>query len=571
MKFIRKRQIPRSRYFQGAFLGYSPRLRTDSRHWFHEENLSSRSFPLLRPRAQRRKLLDLPLTALGSMDGICYLSNNVLYYGDRQMKLPLSEGEKELLSFGAYVLVLPDMVAVNTVEDTFAFCQISREFQLPLGICWCHEDGTPLEAVVEDPEPPENLQQFWVDSKEDAYILKKFSEDLGKWLPVEPTYVRLWGESIGAEFPKDSRILVEKCPYLAPIVGTGLLRVYDSGRDYLVLEGSITGTRVETPLLQFTLTSPVPKMDHVIAHENRLWGCRYGTDHHGNFVNEIYASALGRMDQWYSFRGLASDSYTLSLGAEGPFTGAAVVGGCPVFFKEQSIHKISGSRPSTYQIRSTACMGVAPESHKSLALLNDTAIYLGRDGFYAYDGSFPVKISGDLDGQAYTKGIGGVLGQVYYGAVLENGKDPVLMTYDGVNGLWHRETGLRPKEFLSTKGILYYRTEAAGLYAIGTEEGEPAEPPVIWEGVTPMFREEKQGKGYFTGLSLRLTLPLGSTVSLFGEYDSTGAWEPLGTVGGKVRGSKEIFFPIRRCDHFRLKLQGRGDALIHTLTITMEG
>ncbi len=571
MDFIRKRQIPRTYSLQAGFLGYCPQLRTDRTRWFHEENLSSRSFPLLRPRAQRRKLLSESIAALGSMDGLCYLSGNTLHYGNRSVTLPLTAGEKELLSFGAYVMVMPDMIRVNTVEETFDFCQISREFVIPLGICWCHQSGEPLEGVVEGTEPPENTEQFWVDSTEDAYILKEFSTELGKWLPVETTYVRLTGEGIGADFPPDTRILVEACPDLAPIVGTALTRVYDSGRDHLVLEGSILGTRLETPTLQFRLTSPMPKMDYLIHHENRLWGCRYGLDHNGKFVNEIYASALGDFREWYRFRGIASDSYTLSLGAEGPFTGAAVVGGYPVFFKEQSIHKISGTRPATYQIRSTACVGVAPGSGKSIALLDDAVIYLGRDGFYFYDGSLPVRISGDLDGKTYTQGIGAVLGQVYYGAVLEDGKTPVVLTYDVANRVWHRETGLRPKEFLCTKGILYYRTDTPGLYAIGTDLGRAAEPPVQWEGVTPMIREEKQKDGYFTGLRLRLTLPLGSQLSLFAEYDSTGAWEPLGTLGGAVTGSREIVFRIRRCDHFRLKLRGRGDATIHTLTITMEG
>ena len=149
--------------------------------------------------------------------------------------------------------------------------------------------------------------------------------------------------------------------------------------------------------LQLMIRAPMPLMDHLISHENRLWGCRYGKDHDGNFVNEIYASALGDFTVWYRFRGIASDSYVLSLGAEGPFTGAAVVGGYPVFFKENSIHKIYGSDPGSYRLQSVGCVGMAPGSHKSAAMLDHGLIYLGTDGFYRYDGSLPRKISKELD------------------------------------------------------------------------------------------------------------------------------------------------------------------------------
>ena len=571
MEFTKKRHIPRTTTMQRSFLGYCPQLSMGDSQWYHEENLSSREFPLLRPRSKRRLLDPAEVNALGELNGLVMLRGKTLHYGGNELTLPLESGDKRLLSFGAYLIVLPDMVWVNTVDHSFGTCNIRREYEIPLGILWCDENGEPLDGVVESSEPPENQNQYWIDSFDPASGLRYCSKETGKWVPMEPTYLRIRGEGIGVDLSRGSQILMDDCPYLSPIVGTGLCTVYGCGRDYLVLEGKIPGTRLETETLQFKVTSPVPIMDHVIQHENRLWGCRYGLDHNGNYVNEIYASALGDFKSWYSFQGISSDSYVLSLGEQGPFTGAAVVGGHPVFFKERSIHKIYGNRPSSYQLHTTICAGVAPGSSRSMAYLQDTLVYLGSDGFYVYDGSYPVKISTHLGGQVYRQGIGGVLGNIYYCSVLEKNGTPVILTYDSYNKIWHRETGARPLEFQQSGEILYYRTEDPGLFAIGTDTGTPAEREVHWEAVTGLIRREKIHDGYFTGLRLRLSGEIGSYVHVFSECNSFGAWEHLGTIAGGRLYSRDIHFRIAKCDHLRLKFQGVGDMVIHAITTVMEG
>ena len=571
MDFIKKRNISQNMTVYRGFSGYCPKEECSKTQWFREENLSSRSYPLLRPRAPRRKLSDTSISAMTELEGLVTLEGKTLVYGEHRETLDITEGEKTLLTFGAYVIVVPDMVWVNTVDHKSGACTRRKEFMMALGITWCDEEGTPLEGVVDQTTEPQNPDQYWINSQEYSPTLKYRSEITGQWIPVEPTYIRLRGEGIGEGIPTGTRILVEACPDLAPLVGTGLCTVYSSHRDYLVLRGQIPGVRLETPVLQFRLVSPVPLMDYLICHENRLWGCRYGTDHDGNFVNEIYASALGDFTNWYSFRGISSDSYILSLGEQGAFTGAAVVGGYPVFFKEHSIHKIYGSRPGNYQLRSTLAPGVAPGSAHSIAHTEDGIIYLSSQGFYHYEGSLPVKISGDLEGQIYSNGIAGILGDTYYCSVLEKDGTPAILTYDRKNRLWHRETGLRPRQFRSCGGILYYIMQEPGLFAIGSEEGEAVENKVIWEAETGLLRREKPYGGFFTGLRLRLSGEAGSRVSLYADYDSKGAWEPLGTVSGGRLGSRDIPFPIRKCDHLRLKLRGMGDVTLHTMTLVMEG
>ncbi len=570
MEFTKERRIYRTTLVQRGFLGYHPSLRIGKGEWFFEENLSSRSFPLLRPRESRRRLNTEEVEGLGVLNGLCYLSHSILYYGDHSLKLPLTEGEKELIPFGAYVIITPDMVWVNTVDHSYGFCETGEMFQGDMGILWCNREGEVLLPVVDGTVAPENTTQYWLDTEQKPPVLKVYSPDTGLWHPMDRPCIKLISDGVGVLFPPGSRVLFNGDHELERLLGPGLHEVLCSDRDYIVIEGTLDDIRRELKQRQWTLSCPVPLMDYLLCHENRLWGCRYGQDRNGTFVNEIYACALGDFKSWYSFRGIASDSYTASIGSEGPFTGAAVVGGYPVFFKENSLTRIYGSQPSNFQLQTVPCVGVARGSDRSTAHLDGALMYLGRDGFYLYDGSLPVKISDDLEGKHYQNAVGGVCGPCYYADLLEDGV-PVTLCYDRAHRLWHRESPMGAIRMVTVGEVLYYMAKEKGIYAIGTQSGEATEKVVPWEAVSGILREEEPGKGYLAGLRLRLSMESGSSLSVYGEYDSSGIWEPLGTFRTRRLNIEEVPLRLKRCDHLRLKLMGRGNVTVHTLTMIMEG
>ena len=57
-------------------------------------------------------------------------------------------------------------------------------------------------------------------------------------------------------------------------------------------------------------------MDYLTECDNRVWGC-------SNKENVIYACKLGDPTNWFSYRGIAEDSYAVTVGSDGSFTGAA--------------------------------------------------------------------------------------------------------------------------------------------------------------------------------------------------------------------------------------------------------
>lgn len=82
----------------------------------------------------------------------------------------------------------------------------------------------------------------------------------------------------------------------------------------------------------------VPDMDYLTECDNRVWGC-------SNKENVIYACKLGDPTNWFSYRGIAADSYAVTVGSDGAFTGAATCMGYALFFKENTLHKLYGSKP----------------------------------------------------------------------------------------------------------------------------------------------------------------------------------------------------------------------------------
>ncbi len=161
------------------------------------------------------------------------------------------------------------------------------------------------------------------------------------------------------------------------------------------MDGKTTQT-FDGPFPDVTAQRRVPDLDWLTEHNNRVWGC-------SSTENVIYACKLGDATNWFSYRGTAADSYAVTVGSDGAFTGAATCMGYVLFFKENGLHKLYGTKPSDYQMSSIQCSGVAKGAHQSLCVINETLYYLSMDGVMAWDGSLPTKVSASLDETAMSR------------------------------------------------------------------------------------------------------------------------------------------------------------------------
>ena len=434
----------------------------------------------------------------------------------------------------------------------------------------------------------------YVNKNDKKAVYEEYDADSKSWIE-RPSYVKVESEGIGlamkdrpfaniSDSTEARNAILEDLKLGYPAEGGSARPIQYVSADEILMEGSLLRQLVLTvyagasDTLSISLHHLVPKMDFVIESQNRIWGCRYGIDAFGKFVNEIYASALGDFKSWFRFDGTADDSYTASVGSDGKFTGAINFRGQPIFFKENSMYKVYGGYPAAYQIVSDSGTGTQQGSHKSLTILQNILYYLSNDGVYQYDGSSYNKISTALGSDEYFHGVGGGIDGKYYLSVEDDEDADVgrrtLFVYDTAKGMWHKEDDAEVKFFVRHKNdLMFYDAITQSLVSVkgGTVDIDgnailPESNPVAWFVDTGIMGYEMPDSKYLSKVQFRLQLAFESTVAIFVEYDSDGYYECVGNITGETYRSHT--FPIipRRCDHFRIRIEGEGDCKIFSMT-----
>ncbi len=321
-----------------------------------------------------------------------------------------------------------------------------------------------------------------------------------------------------------------------------------------------------------TVSRLVPDMDYVVAAGNRLWGCRYGVDENGKPINEIYASALGDPKNWRKFLGVSTDSWQASVGSCGVFTGAICYDGKPIFFKEDTIIKIYGDYPAEFTMTEHALRGIESGSAKSAVVVNDVLYYKSANGVVKYDGGIPVNVDTALGNSKWKNAVAGGVDDRYFISMEDMSGRRSLFTYDTVKRQWYREDDILVKAFCRCGSELYMLcggeeknqvyTVCGSYNGMNGENAGMLEAPVSWYCETAELEYETPDHVYVSMLQLRLDIPFGSRVQVDVEYDSDGVWRRQQVIEGRKKRAVEIPLRPRRCDHFRLRISGTGDAVI---------
>jgi hypothetical protein len=219
------------------------------------------------------------------------------------------------------------------------------------------------------------------------------------------------------------------------------------------------------------------------------------------------------------------------------------------------------------------CKGVQEGCSKSLAIVNDVLYYKSRTGICAYDGSLPVEISSNFGDKQYTDAVGGAIGNKYYISMkdVETGEHEMFV-YDTVKRLWHKEDNTQAKQFCNHQGNLYYIDHGDNRIHVvkGTGDGVTPEESVKWSAETGILGATTPDNKYVSRIDLRMSVAKGSSVAVHIQYDSMGDWERLMEINGLTLTTFTIPVIPRRCDHFRLKFEGEGDAKIFSISKTLE-
>ena len=572
-----------SRQVVDTFRGYNHNLRISDGEFFDMKNMTSDVYPILSPRG-RRGVYASPAAPGGMIpkDKLCYVDGGDFVMGEERIAMGLNSQPKQLISMGAYVIIMPDKKYINTA-DTSDFGEIEGAFHaddqlVSFSPCTSSGDGYSTAHISPSaPEGPED-QALWVDTSNEDHVLKRYCATSEMWVSISATYIKISCPGIGKPFKQYDGVTISGIRHedLQNLNGTAV--VWGCGDDYIIISGLIDNlyAQEDRPVLGgeggfgLSVERAMPNMDFIIESENRLWGCRYGIARNGETVNEIYASKLGDFRNWNCFMGISIDSYVASCGTDGPFTGAITHMGHPLFFKENCVHKVYGNYPGNFQIQTTACRGVQKGSHRSLAIVHETLLYKSIGGICAYDGSLPAEVSYALGNEAYSDAVGGALGGKYYVSMKDSAGKWHLFVYRSARGMWHREDNLRADCFCAYGGELYAVEHDSGRILTMCGSGEPGENRVSWMAQTGLIGTDMPGTKYVSGLLIRMALAIGTRVRFLVQYDSIGGWEHLSTITGTSLRSFSIPIRPRRCDHLRLRIEGEGDAKLYSITKTIE-
>ena len=442
------------------------------------------------------------------------------------------------------------------------------------------------------PKEPKNGDAYIDRETRTPYIYNDISKD---WSAQDVPVMWLECKGIGSAFAPGDCIRVsgiDPGTYSGLNVGDnpsdGVYReVLVTGENYIVLDAyapaEAHGIMNDTPPAEGYVKAAmdIPDMDYVIEAQNRLWGCKYGTVN-GKLVNEIYASALGRFDVWRKYAGVSTDSYAASIGSDGRWTGAVNYQGYPLFFKEDRMHKVYVSASGAHRIQEYTMRGVQPGGAKSLAVVNGVLFYKARDCVCAYDGSgAPTDVSeklnlNSLSRPGSTTSIAAAYRDKYY-LYLQMNTPPGsrLLVLDTRRGAWYREnlpigsiidfTEFMGSLLCAAGGIEEIAHDNQVSELIGTEEGN-----VAWSCETGLIGYSTVEQKYVSRFNIRMSLARDAYMDVLVQYASDGVWHNQGRIQGV--GTRTFMLPVRprRCDHFRIRLEGSGNVRIYSFAKIFE-
>ena len=533
--------------------------------WAWMQNMDTREYPAVARRQKRVHVATLNKpNGLCATDRLCFVDGvkfyyNGFYYGD------VEDSEKTLVPMGAKIAIFPDKKLFDTTTFSFTDMEQKNVSSGTVRVTLAKGDGTPYGEYTEGGTAPENPEngQLWLDTSGDAPVMKTWSEAQGLWVAEATTYVLVSATGLGQGLKALDGVTVSGLEE-AGLNGDWILT--DAGPDYILFTGILQKALTQAGEVRVERTCP--EMDFVVEKDNRLWGCS-SADH------EIYCCKLGDPTNWRAYQGVATDSYAVTVGTPGPFTGAAVSGSAVIFFKENCLHRVYGTQPSNFTVYVDNLRGVQQGCHKSAVRVNEYLYYKSVFDVCVYADSEVAGISAALGTESYKNAVAGVCGSRLYLSMEDQEGAWQLLVYDTAAGVWTREDGTHALGFASCLTETFMLRADGELYALLPGEynkdffmvgsdytvyaQEETDEEVSWELRTGEILRELPDHKYIGKIQLYLELDPGARAEVALRRDG-GAWEKVQELsGGDQRRCTLPIYP-RRCDRMEIRLTGVGHA-----------
>lgn len=590
---------------------------------------------------------------IASKQGFCFAEGNRFYYKSKDDNVyhdigEVTDGEKQFVSLGAYILIFPDKkyfwsLMYQYYEDTeennkwlashglertdyFGNLEATVQFeQIKMNMCNVYGEDYTFDYVQADMPDEDNGDTvengtMWLDTSSSPAKMMEYSSSYNGWLEILSNYIKVTVEGdITKKFNAYDGVTLEGFPEIlkdfnSATVMYNVEKTEDGFYSYFVIPGILTPQTVadEDEHITFnsadnsitytanlsdnaeviTVKRTIPDMDFVCELDNRIWGC-------SNENHEIYSSKLGDPFNFNCFIGLSTDSYVLTIGSDGDFTGCISHLGYVLFFKEDCVHKLYGTKPTNYQITTVSIRGVQRGCERSMCIVNETLFYKSKNGVMMFQGSLPECISDELGTECYTDAVAGSCGNKYYISMKDSTGVWVLFVYDTATGLWHKEDNTHFKFTLNTSTELYYidgddfslNTILGSGDAFSVErlvsstlddnaQYETAEyhleqeADFLWSMESGDLYSGSVDNKYINRLRILMELKKDTKINIYLKYDNEKQWHCVCTKSFKYSGSTRNTYNIpivpRRSRRMKMKITGIGDCLIQAIAKNIE-
>ncbi len=544
-------------------------------------NMICDKYPILATREEREKVAPVSSDVrqiYADNGALVSVKEDRLYYNGLELRSAIMDGNKTyFVRFGDRAVMMPDKVLLNL---HYPILGIREEGELPVGAelydAWCVAVDDHYEVRVWNGEKWENNGWFAEPMESagdlgeamigDGTIYEKEAksntitlltmtvEELTEGLRIrEGDAVELRGMTV----PQNNKIAIIR---EIGRDGDGNAQIRFSEYCFKAPLDPEGNPKVRWNESEISISRKVPDMDILFEHGNRLWGAK---------GKEIFVSKIGDPRNWNSFDGVASDSWYLPTQGKGSFTAGISYGGYPRFFREGSMVTVYGSIPSGYQTAEQVLLGVKAGEHGSLCNCNGLLFWLSPEGMVIYNGNS--YLQEQVFGDWKLRNVIAAADERYYYCMAEvespATEEPgqTLFRFDTEGKQWTREDGSY-QSLTCDMGILYGLRKngdidilnGRGRRIVDTEEGNFVSHVEFGD-----FTDGTMSRKGMNRLRLRIEVEENAHVELWIQYDSTGEWRRLRRVTKLGKGTVTVPVVPRRCDHYRIKLEGYGAWKLH--------
>lgn len=514
----------------GDFAGLNKNLICNENEFSDMSNLSDRFYPAIGSREPRGNV-EQTISSLHGMiykNGLFYVSGTKAYYNGSEVGT-LTNTDKQMVGMGAYIVIWPDKKVFNTADRTWK--DIEKTFSYTGSVTLKPFSKDSAFTCIYCPGIKSAFNDY------DAITISGFT---GDYADINGSHVI---QTSGTDGTLGEFIVITYAmtlPVDQAATAADIPIAQQEGRSPRTIYAESV-----TQNITLTAKRSAPDMDFICESNNRIWGC--SSDKH-----EIYGSKLGDPTNWQSFEGISTDSYAATVGSDGDFTACIGHMGYVLFFKEHTIHKLFGSKPSNFQLNTNGMSGVREGCEKSLQIINETLFYVGRDGAYSYDGSTPYLISKAFGQMRLQNAVSGQQDNKLYLSATDGTKYRVYV-YDPQTTFWMVESDDQFK-YTVFDGNLLYADASGRLRHIkgGTEDVE-------WYLESGDIREQTLNNKYISKLLFNFWLASDTVVNVYIKWDDEPIWEHKGQISSDINNTYTLPIIPKRCNKFRYRIEGRGE------------